>query len=480
MVNEYYIMEKTSTYIGTSTKSSFLIYLSLSSLTFAGHFWFHCLSVFQLYLTNPPYNISATAFGILISALLLPHSLSGLVSGLLFDFGKGSLLILLILQFSGMFIFLYGLYIKIFLICVLGNLLCGIAFGCMVVFQRTLVSQQPVEKNNSKFAYSLTISVTCFAKALGTGLVGASIYIFTVEKAVLVLFILILISMSLSMIGIYIYIYICKNIISDNIYGRDVLLFNRHIDHINQISKYKNASQNISFWILLLLHSTLLVGLHTFTLFMGLRLKLISIEYANKIILIFYIITALSTPISGKIIDNIGGGIYLCFISSIICMLSIILIIYHIEKYNIIFILIIFILPITEGIISTLLMAWTPECVPEKTEGCAFGVTELLYGGAAVIVNTIYGRLLDGHNNTGALFLLFILFFFGCILSIILYKNNNKLNLGLYNIDNCSTPSTCTSLSNDSPYYIEGQRYSPNLNGQRYSPNLGTPFCLQI
>eukprot|EP01066_Platyproteum_vivax_P008861 Platyproteum_vivax@DN3825_c0_g1_i1.p1 len=425
-----------------------LIVSSLSLISMAGHFWLHCLAIFQLYLNLPPFNFSASAYGMILSSLVVPHGAAGLLGGALLSTTFSNLLLLLFGQVAGMSVFILGIHKNLFYLAIAGNVLTGMSFGALVVLQRALVSKQFVPNMPLNLSYSLTIATACIAKATGSASVVPSMALFQSPIPTL-LFLGGGIS-TLSVVGVIGFSFWSRKMASrvtelDRLGGvgglpaccsdmalgtaiGDALKSRCHY-HLKCTdagceadtcggtprptttrSRWADLFQYKGYIFVVLLHATLLTSLHAFNNFIGLNLKreyAASFSYAGKFVSTMSLISAIIAPISAYMLDKWGGGVYACAASTAVCIAALATL--CVNNSLAIVTAVGLVVPVCEAVIAVILMTWTPLGVPKTQVGLAFGLVEVLYGFATVGINGAYGYLMDVSPRQHGLPLLLLL-----------------------------------------------------------------------
>lgn len=444
------------------------------------------MSTFQIYFEeDPELGIGATQYGILISAAALPNLLLPLFGGTLFDTTdhRLSTIAFLFLALFGQIIFATGITVRSFPLALLGVVIFGTGNGSSIVAERAIISQQFHGKEVT-FALGASVATSALSKFVGRALVAPVADAFGSYLVALwgtCLFIL------LSILSMLVYCILStweeswRQEGEDRVEGEpgeDVeallleeerkqqeprtgeLVARKPRRRAGSISVRKLVTQArdlpVGFWVVAMIHTNYHIVYRMFINFSASFIRekwhttVTKAGYISSLVTVTVVFVA---PLSGFVMDWVGGRLYILMLSGMVTVFAFGLLAFS----DLTPVVGVVLLSISESFIPTISMALIPEVTPAEFFGigeccrssdlqlgfscvrslmftfvdccAAFGVIEVLNAVANLSSNTFMGWLRDYTRSYDAgMACVFFLSLFGCMSLMALFLWDRTIN----------------------------------------------------
>eukprot|EP00752_Nemacystus_decipiens_P008829 g7880.t1 len=379
------------TFRGRSPKFiRFGILLLITLLPFGAHFVKSCFSSLETYfLQDPNLHFNETKYGAVMSAISLPNLFMPFFGGLFLD-SKGhktGIMLFLSLELVGHVIFTLAMSVDNFWMAVAGEALHGFGSGAVVVAMRAVVSKFFLD-NELTFALGVTVAGACVSKTLAKasvapiaetqwGYMGALWYVALWQL--------------LSLVAGLVYVRLAASarhrvgMEAEEVEHKDMRVY-------SLLAALKRST--LSFWLVAVLHTLLIMAYHLFANYSGHFLfenYHVSPVLAGYISALSPLVVVVFAPIAGLILDKWGRQLYVLLMANIVTIVAYVLLLQEGASP----VVCILMLAFCESFVPTILLSALPLTVHPCVYGAAFGAAEVLSAIATIVANVFFGYSRD-------------------------------------------------------------------------------------
>ncbi|DAZ94123.1 TPA: hypothetical protein N0F65_010367 [Lagenidium giganteum] len=430
----------------TSPSHRFFLLFLMSCIPFGGHFVKNGMSSLeQLMLDDPDFPISNTMYGALVSAVSVPNMFIPLFGGRLMDKnGHRSIRFFLVWICLGQAIFAIGMQLKLFWLALFGRVFFGVGEGSVVVGARVFIAYWFRDRELT-FAMGVGVAVTNVSKMLAKATVApVALYFGGYVQALWYGVAICLASVGVGSL-VCMYTARLKSMVKRCVradmpltpelhWMQDYAEKKRH-EHRRRGVLTRHAKKEVTcesvkefsriFWVVAILH---VVFINVFHLFQNVSSSYLYQRYGYSLVK-SGIISSLShscvvfAPITGLLIDQFGGRMFLILGSSLLSILAYALMIFTEVSPHVSMIIISICLSFT----PTILIAAIPATVHRRSFGAAFGIVEIFDAIGATFGNLVIGYIRDATGSyTADMYLLLGLAISACVLSIVVIAEDRQ------------------------------------------------------
>ncbi|CAN0398551.1 unnamed protein product [Pylaiella littoralis] len=379
-----------TTFRGRSPKFiRFGVLLLITLLPFGAHFVKSCFSSLETYfLEDPKLHFNETKYGSLVSAISMPNLFMPFFGGLFLD-SKGhkkGIILFLTLELLGHVLFTLAMEWDHFWLAITGEVLHGFGSGSVVVAMRTVVSQFFLQ-NELTFAHGVTIAGACVSKTLAKasvapiaetkwGYMGALWYAGLWQL--------------MSLVAGLIYVRLSSSARRRVGMGCGV----GHKDRRVKSLLVALRRSTLSFWLVAVLHTLLIMAYHLFANYSGHFLVEnyhVSPVLAGYISALMPLVVAINAPIAGLVLDRWGRQLYVLVVANIVTIVAYVMLLQNWAGG----VVCILMLALCESFVPTILLSALPLTVHPSVYGAAFGMAEVLSAVATIVANVWFGYSRD-------------------------------------------------------------------------------------
>eukprot|EP00903_Cladosiphon_okamuranus_P016917 g15595.t1 len=379
------------TFRGRSPKfTRFGVLLLITLLPFGAHFVKSCFSSLETYfLEDPDLHFNETKYGSVMSAISIPNLFMPFFGGVFLD-SKGhktGIVLFLSLELVGHIIFTFAMGVDNFLIAVAGEVLHGFGSGAVVVAMRAVVSKFFLE-NELTFALGVTVAGACVSKTLAKasvapiaetqwGYMGALWYVALWQL--------------LSLAAGLVYVRLAAS--ARNRVGMEAEEVEHKDMRVRSLLVALKRS-TLSFWLVAVLHTLLIIAYHLFANYSGHFLYEnyhVSRVLAGYISALSPLVVVVFAPIAGLIVDRWGRQLYVLLMANVVTIVAYFLLLQEAASP----VVCILMLAFCESFVPTILLSALPLTVHPSVYGAAFGAAEVMSAIATIVANVFFGYSRD-------------------------------------------------------------------------------------
>eukprot|EP00752_Nemacystus_decipiens_P008830 g7881.t1 len=379
------------TFRGRSPKFiRFGILLLITLLPFGSHFVKSCFSSLETYfLQDPNLRFNETKYGAVMSAIFLPNLFMPFFGGLFLD-SKGhntGIVLFLSLELVGHVIFTLAMSVDNFWMAVAGEALYGFGSGAVVVAMRAVVSKFFLD-NELTFALGVTVAAASVSKLLAKasvapiaetqwGYIGALWYVTLWQL--------------LSLAAGLVYVRLAASarhrvgLEAEEVERKDMRVY-------SLLAALKRST--LSFWLVAVLHTLLIMAYHLFANYSGHFLfenYHVSPVLAGYISALSPLVVVVFAPIAGLMLDKWRRQLYVLLMANIVTVVAYVLLLQKGASP----VVCILMLAFCESFVPTILLSALPLTVHPCVYGAAFGAAEVLSAMATIVANVFFGYSRD-------------------------------------------------------------------------------------